>query len=1036
MRKKLTLLATLLFIGLNWVFAQTMVKGKVSDKSGQPLPGVTIKVAGSILTTITDVSGNYSISAGPNASLVFTYIGFAPQTIAVSNQTVLNVTLTEETNNLNDVVVVGYGTQKKSVLTGSVTGLKGRDLENQQVIRVDQALQGRTSGVAVVANSGAPGAGVTVRVRGVTSINNSEPLYVVDGVVVLNGGIDNINPNDIESMEVLKDASAAIYGSRSSAGVILVTTKKGKPGAPQINYSGYVGIQNPVSRYKMVNASQYAALRNQSLVNDGVPASSNSYFDGHDANHPTPANAGTGTNWQDEIFGSNALIQSHTLGIQGGTDKSSYYLSFGYLNQKGIIFSDVSNYKRYNFAVNSSSKLKKWLTIGENFSYAYNRNQGGVNTNSEFGGPLSSALNLDPITPVLYNGVIAQTSAYTTFPVIRDANGTPYSISQLVGQELSNPRAFLQTQLGNYGWSHNLLGNAYVEIAPIAGLKIRSQINGKQAFYGSQSFTPLYYLTTQNNNTSQNSANRSSNRNLTYNWDNTISYEKVVGLHSFSALAGTSVQSQNAVGLGTNYFGLPITSYKDLSFNFNLPRTSREGYSSEDQPYRTFSYFGRLNYDYDQKYLFTGIIRRDGSSKFGSNNVYGVFPSASVGWVASRESFFPKNSFVDFFKLRGSYGIVGNEQSLGTFQYTSVVGGGRNYVFGNDVLAIGNSPLSPPNPDLKWETVRTTDIGFDAVIFKNFNVTFDVYRKLTKGMIQGVPLPAYGGYDSPYFANVGNLENKGIELELGYNKTFGDVRFSANGNIAYNKNNITYLGLTQFYENGTFQNIGYQIFRTAVGQPVNSFYGFQTMGVFHSQAEIDAYAKNGNKIQPNAKPGDLKYQDTDGSGTIGQEDRVFLGSQLPTWTYGLTLNANYKNFDLKIFGQGVWGNKIYQGYRRLDVANANYGVEALDAWTPSNSSSNIPRLTDADPNKNTSYPSDYHLQSGAYFRIRTAQIGYTIPKTIVSKLSLQNIRFYVSSNNLATITKYNGFDPEISGGIDRGLYPQSRSFLLGLNVNF
>ncbi len=1038
MRKKLTLLISFIFIAANMVLAQSAIKGKVTDKAGQPLVGVSVKVQGTSTGSVTDVNGNYTINTQPNATLIATYVGYATQTVSIAGESVVNITMTEETTNLNDVVVVGYGTQKKSVLTGSVTRVTSRDLENQQVVRVDQALQGRTSGVAVVASSGAPGAAPTIRVRGITSINNSEPLYVVDGVVVLNGGIDNINPSDIESIEVLKDASAAIYGSRSSAGVILVSTKKGKSGAPQLSYSGYAGIQNPVSRFKSANASQYATLRNQALTNDGVvPTSTNNpYFDGHDANHPTPAAAGAGTNWQDVIFGSNALIQNHNLGIQGGTDKSSYYLSFGYLEQKGIIFSDVSNYKRYNFAVNSSSKLKKWLTIGENISYAYNRNQSNFNTNSEFGGPLSSALNLDPITPVLYNGSIASTDAYNTRPVIRDANGTPYSISQLVGQELSNPLAYLQTVLGNYGWSHNILGNAYVEVAPVTGLKIRTQINGKQAFYGSQSFTPLYYLTTQNNNTSTNSANRSSNRNLTYNWDNTISYEKAVGMHNFSILAGTSVQEQKATGLGTNYFGLPITNYQQLSFNFALPRTSREGYSSEDQPYRTVSYFGRLNYDYNQKYLFTGIIRRDGSSKFGSNNVFGTFPSAQVGWVASREDFFPKDAFVDFFKLRGSYGVVGNEQSLGTFQYTSVVGGGYNYVFGNDLLTIGNSPGYPSNPSLKWETVHTADVGFDAVLFKNINLTVDLYRKLTKGMIQLVPLPAYAGFNQGYYDNVGDLENKGIEVELGYRHNFGDFGFSANGNIAYNQNKVTYLGLTQFYESGSFQNTGYPIFRTAVGQAVNSFYGFKTLGVFHSQAEVDAYTQNGRKIQPNARPGDLKFQDTNGNGSIGQEDRMFLGSQLPTWTYGLTLNANYKNFDLKVFGQGVWGNKLYQGYRRLDVANANYSVDALNSWTPANPSSNMPRLTDVDPNKNYSNPSDYNLQSGAYFRIRTLQIGYTIPKTVVSKLSLSNVRLYVSSNNLATITKYNGFDPEISSGIDRGIYPQSRSFLFGLNVNF
>jgi TonB-linked SusC/RagA family outer membrane protein len=1024
MRKKLTLLVSLLLIGLNTAFAQTAVKGKVSDKAGTPLPGVTVKVTGGTLTTVTDVSGNYSITAGPNASLLFSYIGFASQTVAVSNQSTINVILTEETNNLNDVVVVGFGTQKKSVVTGAISRVKASDIQDQQVLNVNQALQGRTSGVTVVNSSGVPGAGAQIRIRGVNSINNSEPLYVVDGVVVLNGGIENINPNDIESFEVLKDASAAIYGSRSSNGVILVTTKKGKSGAPTLSYNAYAGYQNPITRAKLANAQQYATLRNQVAINDGT---AQPYAD--------PASFGAGTDWQDQIFNKSALIQNHSLSVQSGTDKTSMYVSFAYLNQRGTIFPDISNYKRYNFVANTSAKIKKWLTIGENFSYVYNRNQNNFNTNSEFGGPLSSALNLDPTTPVLYTGSTAGT-VYETRPVIRNADGVPYSISQNVGQEMTNPLAFLETQRGNYGWSHNIMGNAFVEIEPIAGLKFRTQINGKQAFFGSQSYTPLYYLNTQNNNTTNQTANRASNRNLTWNWDNTASYSRTFGLHSLTALVGTSAFEQGEVGVNATYNNLPVANYQQLSFNYSLPNANRIGGAYESQPYHVFSYFGRINYDYDQKYLFTGIIRRDGSSKFGSDNVYGYFPSAQLGWVMTRESFFPKNSFVDFLKLRASYGVVGNELALDPFQYTSVVGGGNNYVFGGDQLIIGNSPNSPANAALKWESTRTTNIGFDAILFKNLSVTFDIYRKFTKDMLQFVPLPGYAGFNSALRANVGDLENKGIELELNYTRNFGDLKMNFGGNISYNHNEIKYLGVTPFLDGGSFQNSSYPLFRTQAGQPVNSFFGFQTLGVFHSQAEVDAYALNGAKVQPNAKPGDLKFQDTNNNGSIDAADRVFLGSQLPTFNYGINIGANYKAFDLRLFGQGAWGNKIYQGYRRLDIQKANYPAAALNAWTPANAGSNYPRLTDLDPNRNFATPSDFYLQSGAYFRIKTAQIGYTVPKSILSKLDIQRVRVYLSSNNLATITKYDGFDPEIVGGVDRGIYPQSRSFLLGLDITF
>ncbi|MBS7566873.1 TonB-dependent receptor [Mucilaginibacter sp. Bleaf8] len=1022
MRKKLTLLISFLLCTISFAIAQGLVKGKVTDKAGQPLPGVSIKVQGTTTGTVTGAGGEYTISAQPNGSLIVTYVGFAGQTIAVGDRSVINITLTEETNNLNDVVVVGFGTQKKSVITGAISRVKASDIQDQQVINVNQALQGRTSGVTVVNSSGAPGASAQIRIRGVNSINNSEPLYVVDGAVVLNGGIENINPNDIESFEVLKDASAAIYGSRASNGVILITTKKGKSGAPVLSYNSYIGFQQPVSRVKVANAAQYAALRNQAATNDG--STTLPFAD--------PASYGVGTNWQDQIF-KNAMIQNHSLSVQAGTEKSTLYTSFAYLNQKGTVLPDLSNYKRYNFVVNSSSKVKKWLTIGENFNYSYTRDQNNFNTNNEYGGPLSSSLNLDPITPVIYTGPITGIYASNN-PLVKNAAGQFYGVSPYVNQEISNPIAYQETVRGNYGWSHNILGNAYAEISPIEGLKIRTQINGKQAFYGSQSYSPLFYLANQANNLANPSAYRASNRNLTWNWDNTISYSRAIDKHNFTVLAGTSAFEQKGLEQSVTYNNIPVSDYTMLSFNYNLPQEQRFGFSSDSQPYHVFSYFGRLTYDYDQKYLFTGIVRRDGSSKFGSNNLYGTFPTAQLGWVVTREDFFPKNSFVDFLKIRASYGVVGNEQSLDYFQYTSVIGSGYNAVFGNNQLVIGNSPNSPSNPNLKWESTRTTDIGFDAVLFKSLNVTVDLYRKYTKDMLQNVPLPVYAGYNSDLRANVGDLENKGIEVELSYNKNFGDVKTNFGFNMGYNHNEVKALGVTPFLNTGSFQNIAPEIFRTQVGQPVASFYGYKTQGIFHSQAEIDAYALNGNKIQPNAKPGDIKFQDTNNNGVIDEADRQFLGSQLPSWTYGTTIGASYKAFDFKIFGQGAWGNKIFQGYRRLDIAGANYPVEALNGWTPTNTGANYPRVTDQDPNKNYSTTSDFYLQSGAYFRIKTLQIGYTVPKNILNKLDIQRVRVYLSSNNLATFTKYNGYDPEIVGGIDRGIYPQSRSFLVGLDI--
>lgn len=1010
--------------------AATPITGKVIDKTGEPVIGASVLEKGTTNGVSTDLNGNFKLSvSGPSSVLVVAYIGYNNQEIIVGNQTNITITLVENVKNLNEVVVVGYGTQKKVTVTGAISSVKASDIQDQQVTRLDDALRGRVTGVSVVQSSGQPGSTPQIRVRGVTSRIASDPLYIIDGVTVDNGGLDNINPNDIESMEVLKDASAAIYGSRASNGVIIVTTKKGKKGDAVISYNGYVGFQGPVSKVKLANASQYATLRNESLANDGkAPIFAN------------PSSYGTGTNWQDEIFSNSAMIQNHNLNISGATDKVTYYTSFGYLDQKGVVMPDISDYKKANFTVNTTYKLKKWLTVGENFTYSYTRNKSVGNTNSVFGGPLSSALNLDPITPVLANNINALTNAseYAKPTIVRNAQGVPYGISPFVTQEITNPLAYAQTRLGNYNDATNLLGSAFAEIEPIEGLKIRTQISAKQAYYGDDGFTPLYYLNASTSNTTTSQV-QDYNRNLTWNWDNTATYTRSFGKHNFTALVGTSAQKTTASGLKGTFLGEPATSLDNASILFDLPAANRIATSAlalaDAQTHTLASTFGRLTYDYDQKYLFSGIIRRDGSSRFGSNHLYGTFPSAQVGYVISREDWFPKNTFVDFIKVRASYGIVGNEMALAPFKYASIVKSGRNAVFGVDNLNVGYSPAAPANADLKWEQTQASDIGFDATLFNSLNVTFDVYKKLTKGMLQDVQLPAYAGFAEQPSANTGDMENKGVELSLGYSNKIGDFNYNVGGNISYNKNKVLNTGnLINYLPIGTVQSSTYEIGRFTSGQPIGEFYGFKELGVFHSQAEIDAYTRNGQKIQPNAKPGDFKWEDTDGDGKITQADRQFLGNPLPTFTYGINLSANYKEFDIKIFGQGVWGNKIFQAYRRLDIASANYPIEAVNAWTPQNSGSNYPRLSDADPNQNFKNPSNFYLQSGAYFRIKTLQLGYTLPKNILNSIDVKRVRIFLSSNNLVTITGYKGYDPEISGGIDMGIYPQARTFMAGLDI--
>jgi TonB-linked SusC/RagA family outer membrane protein len=1011
------------------------ISGKITNEAGEPIPGVSILEKGTSNGTTTNADGNFTLNvASATATLSITYIGYLAQEVSLSNNSEVFVKLVAENKNLEEVVVIGYGTQKRRSVTGAITSVKASDLENAPIMRIEQALQGRVTGLTVAAASGQPGSSSTIRVRGTTSINDgaNSVLYVVDGIVVDNGGIDYLNQNDIESIEVLKDAaSAAIYGARSAAGVILVTTKKGKAGALQLNYNGYYGTQAPATKLKMLNATEYATLTNEAYLAGGGSVGSLPYTD--------PQSLGKGTDWQDAIFNNNARIQNHDLSISAGSEKSTYYFSLGYFEQEGIVAPEISNYKRYNARLNSNHKVTKWLTIGNNIGYSYIRSMGVGNTNGEFGGPLASAINLDPITPLVETNpaIINDPSRpYAANPVVRDANGNPYAISRLVGQEMTNPLAYIKSREGNHGWSHNIVGNIYVEIEPIKGLKFRTNAGAKQAFWGSTSFDPIIYLNASNSR-ANNSFYRGINRGFNWTLENTASYNRRFGAHNLTVMAGQGAYlDDNSVTSNITYYNLPVNSYKEASMNYATLDADILAGGGESYQHRVSSMYGRVIYDFDEKYLFTGIIRRDGASRFGMNNKYGFFPSASVGWVVSREDFFPSTPVINFLKIRGSYGVVGND-AIGNFAYISTVGGGRNYPFGFDNYVLGFSPNAPANPDLKWEETSQLNIGFDANIFRNFTLTFDWYKKKTSGILMPVVIPAYTGLSFPV-GNVGDMQNTGVELELGYNKKIGEVTLGVKANVSYVKNEVVYLGTRDFLEGSGWQASAYNLTRAQVGHPTFSFYGFETRGIFQNQQEVNNYVdKDGNMIQPGAKPGDFRWADLNGDGKIGAEDRTFIGDPTPTWSYGFTVNASYKQFDVVLFGQGVAGNQIFNALRRLDVANANWTTAALGRWTGEGSTNDFPRLTTDDANGNFKNPSDFYLTSGAYFRIKNLQIGYTVPSSVAQRAGFKRLRVYVSSGNLLTLTKYTGFDPEIGGGsygIDRGIYPQARSFMVGLNV--
>ncbi|TXG39524.1 SusC/RagA family TonB-linked outer membrane protein [Seonamhaeicola maritimus] len=1029
-------LFVILFVSISWcaLSQELSISGIVQDESGMPLPGVNVLEKGTNNGAVTNFDGNFTMNnLNVGTALTFSYVGYVTQEVAISHDSRLTVVLIEDLAQLDEVVVVGYGTQKKSVVTGAISGVKQSELEDLPITRVEQTLQGRVSGITIAANSGQPGSSSTVRVRGITTLGNNEPLWVVDGVVVDSGGIGFLNQSDIASVEVLKDAaSQAIYGARAATGVILITTKKGKSGKLSVNYNGYTGVSSAARKLDLLNATQYATLLNEKSVNGG----GNILI-------PNPQSVGGGTDWQSVIFNDSAQRTTHELSVSGGNDVSKFYASFGYTDQEGIVMSDISSYTRKNIRLNSTHKISDKITFGQSVGYSNEKNVGLGNTNSEFGGPLSSAINLDPLTPIVETDpVLLGQAPYTNNGIQRNVNGNPFGVSALVAQEMANPLAYQNTRLGNYGWSDNFVGNAYVELQPIEGLKLRSTLGGKLAYWGYESFSPVSYLNAATI-TTQNNISRGTNKGFGWNLENIISYSKEIKNHNFSILIGQGVYVDNiTTGDYVTYFNIPVDNYKDASFNFSVPKDQIDAGAWAGTEHKVTSLFSRLTYDFDEKYLLTAIIRRDGSSRFGSNNKYGFFPSFSAGWVPSKESFWNENDVITQLKIRGGYGITGND-NIGDFQYLSTIGDGRNYTIGTSgSVTIGNSPNAPSNPDLKWEETSQLNIGFDARLFKDISVAFDWYKKKTSGILQPVTIPGYVGAIGSPTGNVADMENTGIDLELGYSKQFNELNFSLNGNISYLENEVTFLGNgVDFLSGGeSIQSSTYPITRTQVGQPINSFFGFKTNGIFQSQEEINAYTNSeGTVIQPNAKPGDFKWVDLDGDGNIDSDDRDFLGSSIPKLSFGFTLNLDYKNFDLMVFGQGATGNKIFQGLRRLDIENANFQTAALGRWVGEGTSNTYPRLTTNDTNNNFSNPSDFYLEDGDYFRLKTLQVGYTIPSDALKKYGIERLRIYYTAENLVTFTKYSGYDPEIGGGvfgIDRGYYPQARTNQIGVNLQF
>lgn len=1016
------------------------VSGKVTDETGQAISGASVFVKGTTTGVTTNPSGEFSLSVPENAKLLrISSVGHDAKDVEIPASGNIIAFLARADNKMEEVVVIGYGTQKRSVLSGAISSVKAKDFEKVPNSTIGTMLQGRVSGLQIATNDGQPGSASTIRVRGITSIGNNDPLWVVDNVVVDNGGINFINQSDIESIEVLKDAaSAAIYGTRAAAGVILITTKKGKSGKLTVNYNGFVGSSAPAKRLQLLNAPEYAALMNERSLNGGGPVV-----------YPDISAFGKGTDWQDAIFNTSAFRQNHELSISGGGEKSTFYISAGIKELDGIVTSDISKYSRQSVRINSNHKVFSFLTFGQTLGYAHAKSTGLGNTNSEYGGPLSSAINLDPLTPVVETDpAVIGLPPYNNASIIKDANGNPYGISNYVGQEMTNPVAYTKTRLGGYNWSDDIVGNMFLELNLAKKFKVRSTLGGKIAYWGSQGFTPLFFLS-PTVKVEENNYSKTTNKAFNWNIENTVTYSDKINDHSFDILLGQGAYVENVNGSGAStvtLYNLPVNNWEDASFNFDIPQTDRTSGSSDLISHKLSSLFARVNYNFRDKYLVTGVVRRDGSTRFGQNNKYGYFPGGSVGWVANKEAFWPENNVVRTLKVRGSYGVNGSDAydvgGIRDFLYLSTVAGGYNYALGSGGAVItGYAPRTLDNPDLRWERTSQLDIGFDANLFRSFDLTVDWFKKKTTGMLRPVNIPGYVGVTNNPVQNIATMENTGIEVELGYRKNIGKVNLSLKGNFSYIKNTMVYVDADNKFIGGdaSFQSMG-QVTRTEVGHAYNEFFGYQTNGIFQNWAEIANYkGTDGGPIQPDAQPGDFKWVDLDGNGTINESDRTFLGSNLPKYVFGFTANVEFQGFDLMVFAQGGAGNKIFQGLRRLDIGTANYQTKALSRWTGEGTSNDFPRLTSNDVNQNFSKMSDFYLEKGDYLRLKVISLGYSLPQNIIKKIGASRVRVYISGENLLTLTKYTGYDPEIGGtvfGIDKGVYPQARSIIGGVQLQF
>jgi TonB-linked SusC/RagA family outer membrane protein len=1007
--------ASNLSINSDDLLQQTRVTGIVKDTGGQPMPGVSVRVEGTTIGTLSDVNGRYTVEVPrTDMVLIFSFVGYADLRAPLNGRTVVDVTMEETMEALEEIVVVGYGTQRKKDVTSAIAVVDAQSIYKMPVSSATNALVGLAPGIEVQSNQGKPGTLATIRIRGVGSVNTTDPLWVVDGIPV--GDSYGGSVQDIESIQVLKDAaSCAIYGSRGANGVIIVTTKTGKKGAPKVSYSGYYGWETPWKTLDLLNIEQWAAMvveNNNAGGTTPPPLATDIVANGY---------SGQETDWQKEIFQTGAITE-HALNISGGVDAGNYYFSVTNFAQDGIIID--TKYKRYSVRMNSNWQTRKFK-FGESISFFYTQNE-AEDTN---GGraTIEETIKITPNIPVHNPNVLGGYSGY-------DAT--------LVGHDASNPVGSLM-RATNMNYGKSFLANAYGEYEFIKGLAFRTTFGIIN--YEGQNRNFVLKTDMQPKNYANTTLSESATWSYNWVWENLLTYHGVFGDHDVTAMGGYTSEYYKFHSLGGN--GTTIqTETNDI-----LSKTETGfGVSGTESENSRISYLGRIMYTFKGRYMLTANFRRDGSSKFGPGNKWGNFPSASVAWRVSDESFMKGIDQINNLKLRVSYGIVGNDAPVGPYTYLSGLSSGLDYVFGTTKYS-GVSVTGFNNPSLSWETVKQFDAGIDLGLFKGLvEATVDFFDKRTVDMIVGVPLPPSSGSSGNINKNVGEILNRGVEFSATIHKNIGGVDFSLTGNLTALHNEVLSLGGAPPWNAGSTEP-GTST-RIEEGQQIGAFYGYHMLGIFPDQASIDAYTKDGDLIQPNAKPGDIKWADLDDDGSITTDDRQFIGNPIPTLTYSLSANLAYKGFDLSLFFQGVHGNDIFAELVMWTEGmhnNFNCGTAALDRWTPTNTNATVPRAVRNDPNHNITWVSDRYIKDGAYFRLKNASLGYTLPKTVTDFVKISSLRLYVTGRNLLTFTKYPFYDPEIgsnafgtggsqntSRGIDNGYYPQARTLIMGVQVEF